>query len=712
MTHIFDFDTPPQAPPEEVRALMGGKGANLSVMTTRLGLPVPPGFTITTEACRTYLSQGWPEGLDDEIRTHVARMEKVLGRTFGGSVDPLLVSVRSGAPVSMPGMMETILNLGLNDTTARALAKTSGDENFAAACRARFEHMYRSVVGVPTVPEDPWEQLRGAVEAVFRSWNGAKARSYRSREGIAEDLGTGVNVQAMVFGNWGSDSATGVAFTRNPATGERGLYGDVMFGAQGEDIVAGTHTPDPISVLDHRMPAVAAEFSTYAAALERHFRDVCDIEFTVERGKLWMLQVRIGKRTPQAALRIAVDMAEDEDFPLSRSEAVERVTRHLADPPLLCEGQLVGMAVVATGLPASPGLASGEIATTPEAAVQMADDNRSVILVRAETSPDDIHGMARSSGILTSKGGLTSHAAVVARGWGIPAVVGATAVTVSNGTVIIGDHRLMAGDSLTIDGTKGEIYVGAADVRKVPTPDAAKLLAWAEEFGIQVGKPAPDTGMAATTGTPAHDGGITPQAVIRALFIKGFATPPLLALAVVATEDELRPVVATMKAAGLIAETAGMCRLSDAGKARGAELMAADRARWGEAAATSALDVFIALDHRVKEIVTAWQMREVQGEQVLNDHTDAAYDAAVLADFAGLHSDAHAWITPLAQGLPRLSDYSARLAEAAARVAAGEHAYIASPRLDSYHSIWFELHEDLIHLAGRTREDEVAAGRA
>ena len=706
--YVYDFDAPPEVAAEQVRALMGGKGANLAVMTSQLGLPVPPGFSITTEACRAYLKDGWPDGLDEEIRDHVRCIEAALGRAFGGPGHPLLVSVRSGAPVSMPGMMETILNLGLNEETERALADASGEEDFAAACRERFEHMYRDVVGVATVPADPWEQLRGAVEAVFRSWNGDKARSYRSREGISEDLGTGVNIQAMVFGNWGEDSATGVAFTRNPATGERCLYGDVMFGAQGEDIVAGTHTPEPIAVLDRTMPAVAAEFRKYADLLESHFRDVCDIEFTVERGKLWMLQVRNGKRTPQAALKIAVDMAEDAAFPLSRAEAVQRVARHLVDPPMLCEGQLVGMPVAATGLPASPGLVSGEIATTPEAAVEMADQGRTVILVRAETSPDDVHGMARAAGILTSKGGLTSHAAVVARGWGIPAIVGASGVTVSDGTVAIGSHRLSAGDALTIDGTKGEIYVGATEVRNVPTPDAAKLLAWAKDLGVDLAS-RDGTGEAEA---PEHQQGPTTETVIRALFIKGFATPPLLAFAVVATEEHLLPVLQAMADDGVVATTAGMYRLTDLGRARGRELMAADQALWGQDRAAAALDGFIVLDHRTKEIVTAWQMRVVGGEQVLNDHTDTAYDLGVLADLAALHSDASAWLAPLADALPRLGDYSTRLADAAARVAAGEHAYIASPRLDSYHSIWFELHEDLIHLAGRTREDEVAAGRA
>ena len=344
-------------------SLVGSKAANLGVMARELDLPVPPGFAISTEACRAYLAGGWPEGLDDEIRAGMAAIETAIGRRFGDAADPLLVSVRSGAPVSMPGMMDTILNLGLTPATTGA---------FAAACRARLEAMFRETVGAD-VPDDPWAQLRQAVEAVFRSWNGDRARAYRSKEGIPDDLGTGVVVQAMVFGNRGPDSGTGVLFTRNPATGERALYGDVMFDAQGEDVVAGTHATEPISVLDERMPAVAGELRAHADRLERHYADMCDIEFTIEDGRLWLLQVRVGKRSPQAALRIAVDMAEDGSFPLSRADAVERVLPLLADPPVRATSRSSILRPLVTGLPASPGTASGEIATTPEAAVEAAE---------------------------------------------------------------------------------------------------------------------------------------------------------------------------------------------------------------------------------------------------------------------------------------------------------------------------------------------------
>ena len=326
LDHAFELSR------EEVLALVGGKAANLREMIG-LGLPVPPGFVVTTETCRAFLAGGWPDGLDDELRERMAGVEAAVGRRFGDAADPLLVSVRSGAPVSMPGMMDTILDLGLNDATEAGLARASGSEAFARSCRDRFEASFRSIVGVGEVPDDPWEQLRLAIEAVFRSWNSDRARAYRAKEGIADDLGTAVTVQAMVFGNRGATSATGVAFTRNPATGEPTLYGDVLFDAQGEDVVAGTHATEPIAALDERLPAVAAELRETAARLERHYADLCDIEFTIEDGRLWFLQVRVGKRSPQAALRIAVDMAEDPAFPLSRAEAVARVARLLADPP-------------------------------------------------------------------------------------------------------------------------------------------------------------------------------------------------------------------------------------------------------------------------------------------------------------------------------------------------------------------------------------------
>jgi len=714
VTYVYDFDHPHSLPLSDVAAIVGGKAANIAVMVNDLHLPVPPGFTISTDACRRYLSGGWPDGLDGEIRDHIAHIEESVGRRFGDPTDPLLVSVRSGAPVSMPGMMDTILNLGLTEATAEGLAAASGDLRFAEACRERFTTTYRDIVG-EDAPEDPWQQLRGAVEAVFRSWNGERARSYRAMEGISDGLGTGVTVQAMVFGNRGPDSATGVVFTRNPATGERVLYGDVMFDAQGEDVVAGTHLTQPISALDQSMPAVAAELRGYAEALERHYTDVCDIEFTIEGGRLWMLQTRIGKRSPQASLRIAIDMAEDPDFPLTREEAVRRVGRYLADPPKVAENRPAGTVALTVGLGASPGVAWGEIATTPEDAVSMADSGRRVILVRRETSPDDVHGMARAAGILTATGGLACHAAVVARGWGIPAVVGAADVEVGPDRVSIAGRRFLSGEVLTVDGATGEVFAGAVAGGEGVMAEALTLRSWADQLGIDIARAdeqgRPPEGVPPTPFATAA-GPATRQALMRTLYIKGFAGAGDLAAACFATPDEAAAVLDAMVADGIVEMAGETFTLSADGKSLSAEVLASDRARWGAKSAADALDAFLPLDQRVKDVVTAWQVRDDDGEQVLNDHSDLDHDSAVLADLASLHEDVAAWLDRSSDSLARLAAYAARLERAAGMVAAGEHRYIASPTVDSYHSVWFELHEELILLAGRNRADEVAAGRA
>jgi pyruvate,orthophosphate dikinase len=674
-------------------------------------LPVPPGFTICTEACRLFLRDVWPDGLDDEIRLQMDRIGETVGRRFGDPEDPLLVSVRSGAPVSMPGMMDTILNLGLNDDTTRGLAAVTGDRRFAEACRGRFVAMYRAIVGVEEVPEDPWEQLRGAVEAVFGSWNRPRARSYRAHEGIDDELGTAVTVQTMVFGNRGADSATGVVFTRNPATGEAVLYGDLLFDAQGEDVVAGTHMTEPISALDQRMPKVAEELRRYADLLERHYADVCDIEFTIEQGRLWLLQTRIGKRSPLAALRIAVDMAEDEDFPLTRAEAVRRVAPLLLDPPRTLAERNDDVPMIARGLGASPGIASGRIATTPEAAIRMAEEGERVILVREQTSPDDVHGIAKASGILTSTGGLVSHAAVVARGWGIPAVVGASTVAIVDDLVRIADRTLTSMDTLSIDGETGEVFVGSIAGEPTVVAEAEKLLAWAGELGIDLGE-----SRERTTAMPPSDGleaaGVSRDDILRALAIKGFATREALAEIFGVSEERIAPNLDELVADGVVELMGTMFRLTKEGGSLADELMALDREEWGPARAEVALDDFLELDQRMKEIVTSWQTRSVEGEMILNDHSDADYDASVLTGLQKLHDEALEWLVPLCDELGRLESYVSRFRRAAGLVAEGDHQYIASPRLDSYHNIWFELHEDLIRLAGRTREDEVAEGRA
>jgi pyruvate,orthophosphate dikinase len=703
VTFTRALDAPWDGTLEEARALVGGKAANLGVMARDLGLPVPPGFVITTETCRAFLAGGgWPDGLDAELRDRMAEVEAVVGRRFGDAADPLLVSVRSGAPVSMPGMMDTILNLGLTAATAPGLARTAGGEAFALACRERLESSFRSIVGVD-VPDDPWHQLRLAIEAVFRSWQSDRARTYRQRESIDDDLGTAVTVQAMVFGNRGSDSGTGVLFTRNPATGEPARYGDVLFDAQGEDVVAGTHRPEPIAVLDTRLPAVARELRAAAERLERYYADLCDIEFTIEDGKLWLLQVRVGKRSPQAALRIAIDMAEDPDFPLTHEQAVRRVLPLLADPPRVATERASDVAPLTTGLAASPGVASGPIVTDPAAAVSSADAGTPAILVRSETSPDDVHGMAKAAGILTTRGGLASHAAVVARGWGIPAVVGAESVDVAVAEIRVDGRVLAAGEVITIDGGTGEVFEGAVNGSTEIAPEVATLLEWARKAGIEVdgegsAEPASTAGRA-----------IEPDRVLRVIAIKGFAPLEGIADALLSTPDAVRQVVDHLIAQGHVESSAGAYTLTDAGRAHADDLLAAERSAWGVDGATAALDAFLDIDLRVKDVVTAWQMRD---PQTINDHSDAQYDAGILDRLTAIHHDAQAWLEPIEPKLPRLGDYDARLSRAVDAARGGDGRYVASPRVDSYHGVWFELHEDLIRLSGRTREDESAAGRA
>ena len=701
MIRVFSLDAIATDDLAAAKVLVGSKAANLAVMIRDLGLPVPPGFVVTTQTCREFLAGGWPDGLQDELRVAMARLEAAVGRRYGDASDPLLVSVRSGAPVSMPGMMDTILNVGLP-----AGAPVSGDAAFVAACRERLESTFRATVGLG-VPADPWDQLRAAVEAVFQSWNSDRARAYRAKEGIADDLGTAVTVQAMVFGNRGPDSATGVAFTRNPATGEPALYGDVLFNAQGEDVVAGTHATEPIGVLDERLPAVAAKLRAYASRLERHFADLCDIEFTIEDGRLWMLQVRVGKRSPQAAVRIAAEMAQDPDFPLSREAAVRRVLPLLASPPVRATVRSSFVLPLLTGLPASPGTASGPIVTDPEAAQAAADAGTPAILVRAETSPDDVHGMARAAGILTSRGGLASHAAVVARGWGIPAVVGAEALEVFDGRIVVGGREVPAGEVITIDGSSGEVFEGSIAGSTEVVPEARTLLGWAAELGIPVG----DAAEGAVAVPEAGARKVAPDDCLRALGIKGFATLQGLADAVLSAPDEVRPIVDQLAIDGLVVTAAGAFKLTESGQARVAGLLEAERALWGIGNAEAALDAFLDLDHRMKDIVTAWQLRD-PAAQVLNDHSDPEYDRSVLERLDALHADAIAWIRPLESGAPRLATYAERLGRALEAALAGDQRFVASPRVDSYHGIWFELHEDLIQLAGRTRASEAAAGRA
>jgi pyruvate,orthophosphate dikinase len=526
-TFVYDFSEAA----ELGRELLGGKGAGLAEMTA-IGIPVPAGFTVTTEACIEYMRNGrsLPAGLEDEIAVHLERLEEASGKRFGDSEDPLLVSVRSGAAVSMPGMMDTILNLGLNDESVEGLARATGNERFAYDAYRRLIQMYGNVVdgadahafeealaelkrkrGVKDdvelggsdlrelvenfrriyrdrsesdFPQDPREQLQRAIRAVFDSWDTPRAQVYRRANGIPDDLGTAVNVVQMVFGNNGEESGTGVAFTRDPSTGEQGLWGEFLTNAQGEDVVAGIRTPLPLPEMKERLPEAFEQLVETMRRLEEHYREMQDIEFTVEDGRLYLLQTRSGKRTAQAALRIAVDMVED--GLISREEAVARI-----DPGQL--NQLLhpmidpkaDFKVAAKGLNASPGAATGKIVLDADTAEDRGKAGEDVILVRWETTPDDIHGFLEARGILTAQGGMTSHAAVVARGMGKPCVAGCEGLTidVEGHKIRLGERELVEGDVITIDGGTGEVIVGEVDL--VPpqiNEDFERLLTWADEF--------------------------------------------------------------------------------------------------------------------------------------------------------------------------------------------------------------------------------------
>jgi pyruvate,orthophosphate dikinase len=530
MPYVYGFDHEHARPPMDMKDLLGGKGANLAEMTSVLQLPVPPGFTITTDACRAYLTGSWPAGLDDEVADHVRLLEAAMGRRLGDPADPLLVSVRSGAKFSMPGMMDTVLNLGLNDASVEGLAAVTGDERFAFDSYRRFIAMYARIVldldGEPfetaleqakataevrsdaelpagplrelcatslalvasetgsPFPQDPADQLRGAIEAVFSSWDGARARAYREREKISHDLGTAVNVQVMVFGNRDDRSGTGVGFTRNAATGEPRPYGDFLINAQGEDVVAGIRNTEDLDAMAEEFPEIHAELLAIFDRLEAHYQDMCDTEFTIEQEKLWMLQTRVGKRTGRAALRMAVDMVTQTDrgWTISREEALLRITEDHLDQVLHPQFAGNGVDVLTTGLAASPGAAVGKVYFTADDVVSAAERGEPAILVRNETSPEDVHGMQAAQGILTARGGLVSHAAVVARGWGIPAVVGAEALQISGPAFTVGDVTVQEGDVISVDGTTGTVVVGEVELTAAEPPaELRTILAWADE---------------------------------------------------------------------------------------------------------------------------------------------------------------------------------------------------------------------------------------
>ena len=717
--HAFEDPLPAGVEPAK---LLGGKAAGLAVMARDLGLPVPPGFVVTTRVCNEFLARGWDASLDAQVRSHLDRLAERTGRRFGDPANPLLVSVRSGAPVSMPGMMDTLLNVGMTPEIREQLARESGNRVFAADTWLRFNRMYAEIVlgiehetalhaaandgseaGILAaaekvralaaphggIPEEPFEQLLGGIRAVFGSWQSERAIVFRQHENIPASLGTAATVQAMVFGNLDDRSGTGVAFTRDPATGDSAPRGDYLAGAQGEDVVAGTHKVGGLDALAAQLPAVHAELLSMCERLERHYRDMCDIEFTVSDGKLYMLQARVGRRSPLAAVRIAVDMAEDADFPLTKQEALQRANedtlRELATLGRVRDGQTP----IASGLAVSPGVGTGALCCDADRAAEMASAGVAVVLARPETSPSDVHGMVVSAGLVTTLGGMVSHAAVVARGWAIPAVCSLADATVEATGLRTTSGFYPEGDTVTVDGSTGNLYAG--DVREavgLDLPEARKLRAWALEAESAAGSAAESANRE-----------ITPLEFLRTIQLKGLCSAERLASALGATDAEVAAGLETHQA--ILKTTPRGYALTPDGRGWVLEQIALEAAAIETGLLEAEWEQFIELNHSFKKLVTEVQHSGINGA----GHERWPW---LLDEMAGLHEA----FTPVVEGVgakaPRLAAYQPRFDAAIGAIRSGDHTMIASPLKDSYHTLWFEYHEELIALTGRDRATEEA----
>jgi len=713
LPRIVFIDEPLPAGLDPVRAL-GGKAAGLVAMAQELKLPVPPAFVLPTDLCHQFLAGGWPGGLKEEVREAVAGLERRTGRTFGRGPHPLLVSVRSGAPVSMPGMMDTVLNVGMTPEVRRALEEESGDPRFAADTWLRFHRMYaETVLGVPReevehaavhdgtpagmvaagerirelarqfggVPADPHEQLLEAIAAVFRSWESDRARVFRAREGIDDSLGTAATVQAMVFGNLDDRSGTGVAFSRDPVTGEQGAFGDYLPRAQGEDVVAGTHRVHGLQLLREQLPEAYAELSRCLEVLERHHRDMCDVEFTVSSGRLYVLQTRVGRRSPLAAVRIAVDMALDPSFPLTKEEAVHRVGPEVLQA--IAEMAEVDDAAepIGRGVAASPGVGVGELVCSADRAAELAAEGRRVVLARPETSPSDVHGMVVSAGIVTTRGGALSHAAVVARGWAIPCVCSLEDAEVAGGALLVRDRRIPECTVVTVDGTRGLLFLG--DRRRdgrTELPELDLLRSWAAELSER-------------SGSAAGEREVSEYEVLRALQLKGLAAPERLAEVLGTSVERVREVLAARPE--LVRETPRGVAMLPQGREYVLDLLEAERQALDGHRLEALFARFTELDEEFKALVTGWQRAE--------DHSEHAW-AELVRRLEELHERLQPVIEEAAALVPRLARFADRLRAALEAVREGDRSMLAAPLAESYHTVWFELHEELIALSGRSRQ--------
>ncbi len=691
------------------RDQIGGKAWSINRMRA-LDLPVPPAFALTTGCCADFYARG--QVLADDVwlavRQGIGSLERALGRTFGSGTSPLLVSVRSGAPVSMPGMMDTVLNLGMTPDVERAIAAATGDSAYARDTRRRFEEQYRAIVlDDPNgeVTDDPWQQLRAAIAAVFASWQSPRAATYRRSRGVDDTLGTAVTVQAMVFGNRDARSGTGVLFSRNPNTGEPPAWGEWLVGGQGEEVVSGRTTPKRLDDLATSLPEVHRQLLDAATVLERDAADIQDIEFTVESGKLWLLQARSAKRSARAALRAAVAMA-DEGL-ISERDATSRVgaeqIRTVLRPSF---GGVPGGEPMVRGEPACPGSASGTVVTDPDEADRRGNAGEDVVLVRPTTSPDDLHGMIGARAVVTELGGATSHAAVVSRELGRPCVVGC-----GEGTL-----AALAGREVTVDGTAGAVWPGRLTgqaVDEAVLADLHRIAAWA---GVELRDADRDlpgllAALESAPAAPAESGHhtVSELAVLRLIVIKGRATVDAIAASLGANITEVHARGEALVAGEYCVETPAGWRATAHGRQYLATLLEQERASVDADALAVAYAEFCDHNAELKDVITAWQMTDTATP---NDHQDADYDARVLARLDELHHRAAPLLKRIGGLAPRLARYLDRLELALGKVNDGDHTWVARPIMDSYHTVWFELHEDLIALSGLTRADEAAAGRA
>ena len=722
---VIAFDDP--LPPDiDAVPLLGGKGAGLVEMTQALGLPIPPGFIITTTVCQHYLASGWTPDLKARITQQLERLGQKLGCHFGDPLTPLLVSVRSGAPVSMPGMMDTLLNVGMTPDIQNQLAIESGAPLFAADTWLRFCRLYAEMVlGVPRadllaltqveptpaallqaadgirqlatqyggIPLNPMDQLWNAIDAVIQSWNSERAQTFRKREHLPDHLGTAVTIQAMVFGNLDDQSGSGVVFTRNPSTGAPEAFGDYLAQSQGEDVVAGSHAVLGLSTLQHQLPFVYDRLLDSLRTLERHYRDLCEVEFTVSAGQLYFLQTRIGRRSPLASIRIAVDMAEAPNFPLTRDEAVSRVDFDTL-PQLSQSGSVTSESIpIGTGLAVSPGVGVGILSCNPERAAELSARGQAVILARSETSPSDIHGMVGAAGLLTTLGGVASHAAVVARSWGIPAVTSLTNASVHPTYLQVGEVIIAEGATVTVDGNTGAVYQGnQRQTDSTDIPQISTLRRWALEVD---GKPEPLTTPAQT---PPRRHNASLMELLRTLQLKGLCSVDIIANLLATTEERLLRFVADHPS--LFRETPRGLALTADGRDWVTEQIRSERATLD----TSEVDTmytthFLPLNTKFKQLVSDWQVRSATNA--------AADDWEVVGEaLTSLHTAFRPLVDDIAAHLSRLSTYGPRFDTALTAIQDGDRSMLASPLKDSYHTVWFEFHEELIDLCGRNRAEE------